>query len=238
MDEKIFCADSLDALKELDDCSINCIVTSPPYNKKGLNGGPKAPGNQIWSKYNIDYNQYADNMDECSYENWMVDVINEMCRVLKDDGSLFFNHKPRRHNNRVHLPTKFIERTDAFIYQVIIWDRKNSPNIRKDHLLPTTEYVYWLCKGKPKSFRHQLENKYISEVWQIPAQRQDIHPAPFPEQIVENCILLSTEKGDLVLDPFCGSGTTLVVANNLERDYMGFDIDSKYIEYSISRIGK
>ena len=96
-------------MSELQDDSIDCIVTSPPYNKTGITGKTNLKiGNQIWNKFNIDYNFYNDNMPEDKYQDWMVSVLNEMHRIIKPNGSIFFNHKPRRFNNKCFLPTDFI----------------------------------------------------------------------------------------------------------------------------------
>jgi len=227
--------DCLEKMGEIPDDSIDCIVTSPPYNKKGLSRQQKT-SNQIWQKYKIDYSSYDDNMPESEYKSWMINIINEMVRVIKPNGSIFFNHKPRRHKNRTHLPTEFIDKTDAKIYQVIIWNRKNSPNIRNDILVPCVEYVYWLTKGKPKVYRNQVDPQYKTEVWNITPQRQRNHPAPFPPQLVENCINLATAEGDLVLDPFMGSGTVAMAANKLNRNWIGIEIDAKYIELCKERM--
>ena len=70
-------------------------------------------------------------MPEDQYQAWMVEFLNQCHRVIKPDGSIFFNHKPRRYKNRCYLPTDFISQSDAQLYQLIIWDRRNSPNIRK-----------------------------------------------------------------------------------------------------------
>ena len=93
--------DCIEGMKELDADSINCIVTSPPYNKKGLLGNVKL-GNQIWGKFNIDYDTYGDDMPEDEYQAWMVALLNECYRVIKPDGSIFFNHKPRRFKSCVN----------------------------------------------------------------------------------------------------------------------------------------
>jgi modification methylase len=99
--------DCLDVMRDIPSDTISCIVTSPPYNKKGLIGKVK-PGNQVWKKFNIDYDSYGDDLSEEDYFQWMINVLNEMKRIIKPDGSIFFNHKPRRHKNKVHLPTDFI----------------------------------------------------------------------------------------------------------------------------------
>jgi len=228
-------SDCIEGLKGLEDNSVNCIITSPPYNKKGLLG-KVTQGNQIWGKFNIDYNTYGDDMPEEEYQSWMVAFLNECHRVIKPDGSIFFNHKPRRYKNRCYLPTDFIQHSNAELYQLIIWDRRNSPNIRNDVLVPCTEHVYWLCKDKPKVFRDAIAAEYKTEVWIISPERQGKHPAPFPEQLVRNCIQLTTQEGDLVLDPFMGSGTTARVSQNLKRKWIGFEIDEKYVNITNDRI--
>ncbi len=227
--------DCLSELKKIESNLIDCIVTSPPYNKKGLIGKVK-PGNQVWKKFNIDYNSYGDNLSEEDYHQWMIDILNEMYRIIKPDGSIFFNHKPRRHRNKVHLPTDFICKSKLDVYQLIIWNRLSSPNIRKDVLLPCTEHIYWLVKGKPKVFKNQIDNKFHSEVWNISPERNSKHPAPFPEKLVENCILLTTEENDLILDPFMGYATTGIVANKFNRDFFGIEIDLEYFEVSKKRL--
>ena len=224
------CADALDELRKLPDSTINTVVTSPPYNKKGIQNGKTQNSNQIWQKHNIDYNEYHDNMPEDEYQSWIIEVINELHRVITPDGSIFFNHKPRRHKNQARLPTEFIHQSKANIYQLIIWNRKNSPNIRKDHLLPNTEHIYWLCKNKPKTFRENIDDRFLGEIWDISPQKQTTHPAPFPPQLVENCILLTTQPDDIVLDPFNGIGTTTSMAQKLGRRYIGYDLDAKYVE--------
>jgi site-specific DNA-methyltransferase (adenine-specific) len=220
--------DCLDIMREIESNSISCIITSPPYNKKGLIGKVK-PGNQVWKKFNIDYNSYGDDLSEEDYKKWMVDVLNEMKRIIKPDGSIFFNHKPRRHQNKVHLPTDFISQSDLDIYQLIIWNRLSSPNIRKDVLLPCTEHIYWLTKGKPKVFKENIGKEFHSEVWVINPDRNTKHPAPFPKKLVENCMLLTTEEGDMCLDPFLGSGTSAIISKKLNRDFIGIEIDEKYM---------
>ena len=229
--EKLILGDCLEVMKTIESDSISCIVTSPPYNKKGLIGKVK-PGNQVWKKFNIDYDSYGDDLSEEEYHQWMINILNEMYRIIKPDGSIFFNHKGRRHKNKLHLPTDFISKSNLDVYQLIIWNRLSSPNIRKDVLLPCTEHIYWLTKSKPKVFKENLPKEYQSEVWVINPYRNSNHPAPFPQRLVENCILLSTEENDLVLDPFLGSGTSAIVSKKINRNYIGIEIDKKYIDLS------
>jgi modification methylase len=234
--QNLILGDCLSEMKKIESDSINTIITSPPYNKKGLSGGKVSLGNQVWKKFNIDYSTYDDNLSEDDYQLWMIDLLNEMKRIIKPDGSIFFNHKPRRNNNRVYLPTEFISKSNLQIYQLIIWNRLSSPNIRKDVLLPCTEHIYWLTKGKPKTSKEKLDKNFHSEVWTINPDKGNSHPAPFPEKLVENCILLSTEVGDLVFDPFLGSGTTAVVSKKLDRNFIGVELDENYLTLSKMRL--
>lgn len=224
--------DCLEGLGKLPDSSIDTIVTSPPYNKKGLSG-KKGVGNQIWKKFNIDYNAYGDDMPEEDYQLWQVEILNECFRVLKDSGSMFYNHKMRRCNNVAINPYDIVKCSKFKLYQLIIWNRKNSPNVRNDHLTPTTEYIFWLVKDKPRVFKSEIPKEFRSEVWDISPQKQKGHPAPFHPLIPEICIKLSTKKGDLILDPFMGSGTTAKKALELERNFIGFEIDQTYLDSGI-----
>lgn len=233
-DINLIVGDCINELKKFKDNSINCIITSPPYNKSFFSKQKKT--NQIWENFKIVYPSYSDDMPIEDYEKWMINFINLSMEKIKPDGSLFLNHKPIRHNNKVYHPLKFILESNANIYQEIIWDRHNSPNIRKDILVPSTERIYWLVKNKPKVYRHNIDKKYISEVWNISAKPSKNHTAPFPELLVENCVNLTTEEHDLVVDPFMGSGTVGVVCKRLNRNFVGVDIDEGYVETSKQRL--
>ena len=102
--------------------------------------------------------------------------------------------------------------------------------------MPCTEHIYWLCKDKPKVYREQVDKAYRGEVWVIPPERQKEHPAPFPPILVETCMKLTTQVGDTVLDPFMGSGTTALVAQNNNREWIGFEIDPQYATITRERL--
>jgi modification methylase len=219
--KQIINIDVLEGLKSIADNSIQTIVTSPPYNKYGL------------SRFNhrkIKYDVYEDNMNEDDYRNWQVEILNELVRVLKPGGSIFYNHKNRRVDCKEFTPHDWIFRSDANLYQTIIWNRNQSPSIFNTFLLPTYEYIFWFTKDRktPKVHRDRLDT--IKDIWNITPSRSKIHPATFPEKLVENCIILTSDEGDLVLDPFAGIGTTLNVADRLGRNSIGFEISKKYTD--------
>ena len=125
---------------------------------------------------------------------------------------------------------------DAQFYQEIIWWRKNTLAMDKRYLFNTTERIYWFSKGKPNVYKEQLPQEYRSDVWHINPDMRNPHPAPFPEKLAELCVLLSTQEGDLVFDPFTGSGTVASVCKNLNRKFTGTEIDAKYVAMAQDRI--
>ena len=219
--------DCMKGLKKLPNDSINCIVTSPPYNKRGLRQGRRV-------HYDVIYDNYDDNMSEEAYQRWQCEFLNEMNRVLKPDGSIFYNHKDRRFGRRDHPPEEFILRSDLTLYQTIIWDRGSTANQNSAFFRPNLEKLFWLTKkssktsSAPKFYRSRLPENFKSTIWRIAPDRRNTHPAPFPSVLAEICILATTDEGDMVLDPFAGSGSTLVAAASLERAFLGFDISRKY----------
>ena len=226
----IYNIDCLKGLKMIKDNSIDCIITSPPYNKVGLRKG-KATQGKRWSNCggNINYDEYDDNMEEEDYQRWQIEILNECYRVLKPSGSMFYNHKVRRYNGQAYFPD-FALKSKFKFYQLVTWNRKASPDGNIRYLLPNTELIFWLVKDKPKVNKKECEFK--TEVWEIPAKPNKNHPAPFPIEVPNNCIDLTTDENDIVLDIFAGSGTTLLSAKNKNRQYIGFEISKNYYNYT------
>lgn len=238
---KIYCCDVLDGLKQLDDESVDLIITSPPYNKAGFNGKNKRTKHCIWNK-TIDYsgNVDVDCMDEEEYEAWQVAILNECFRVLKQDGSMFYNHKVRVKKNQMSFPLEWISESKFNCRQMIVWDRTASPNPDPCRYVPTTELIFWLCKSsKNPKFKRQRDAVFQTEVWRFPADKNTEHPAPFPMVLPDN-IIPSVAQGEkiVVLDPFMGSGTVAISAKKNGCDYIGFEIDEEYIEMANKRISE
>jgi len=236
---KIYKADCITGLKMIDDASIDLIITSPPYNKAGFNGKNKRTKHCIWNK-TIDYGGEvdADNMDEAKYEQWQIEFLNECYRVLKRDGSMFYNHKIRVKHNNISHPIEWISQSKFNCRQIITWDRTNSPNQDTCRYVPTTELIFWLTKSnKNPRFKRSPDALFKTDVWRIPPNKQGKHPAPYPIELPDN-IIPSVSMGEriIVLDPFMGSGTTAVSAIKNGCDYIGFDLLEEYIDMSNERI--
>lgn len=240
---RIYCVDVLEGLRQLDDKSVDLIITSPPYNKTGFNAYStkgKRKGD-IWSKA-IMYGGTADldNMPEDEYEEWQIEFLNECFRVLKDDGSMFYNHKVRVKKNKISFPLEWIDKSKFITRQILVWDRSSSMNMDKCRYIPSTEYIFWLIKQrKNPRFRRADDAKFIAEVWKFAPEKKNSHPAPFPIDLPDN-IIPSVAQGEriLVLDPFMGSGTVAVSAVKHGCDYIGFDKIQEYVDMAEDKLNK
>lgn len=225
----VYKSDCIEYMKSIEDNTFDCIVTSPPYNK-----GSVVVSNSIWDAH-IDYDEYKDDMPQKEYDAWQLNVLNEIYRCIKPSGSVFYNHKVVRKGGACIFP-KFVLESNFNLYQMIIWDRGNSSNIRDLYLLPTTELIFWLTKDRPKV--HKNNAIYRTEVWRFPPSKKNEHPASFPLELPYNCILLTTDENDLVFDPFVGSGTTGVACKMLHRNFIGTDISENYINLANNNISR
>ena len=226
---KIYNMDCLKGLKQLEDNSIDLIITSPPYNL----GKQHHTGNNRFKSYE----EYDDNMPEELYQQWQIEVLNECYRVLKQNGSMWYNHKNRIRNGIQITPYEWILKSNfaRLVKQEIIW-QNGSQNFDKIRFYPMTERVYWLVKdSKTKMFNainhHDL---FTRAEWQ-PVGTKSKFKRAFPEKMVED-IISCFKNANIILDPFSGSGTTCVVAKRMGRQYIGFELDKEYCDLSEERI--
>ncbi len=221
---KFICGNSLDVLRQIPSSSIDCVVTSPPYNKHNR------PGGESWG-HQINYGDYKDSMPEPQYQDWQKSIIKELVRIIKPTGSIFYNHKPRQVDYNVILPTVWL--SEFNIRQIITWKRQGDPNVSPICFLRNTEWIIWIRKDKPK---FNADCFKYSEVWNIPQEMNNNHPAPFPVELPLRCILATTSKGDTILDPYMGSGTTAVACKKTGRNFIGIELNPDYIKMAERRL--
>lgn len=228
---KIFCAESLEFIKQIPDNSINCIITSPPYNK-GFYGKKTPSKHDLWKRRNIEYGEFKDDLEPEKYIKQQTNVLKELVRIVKEDGSIFYNHKSQTYNHKLVFPNYVFKFN---VRQIIIWDRGGTPQLAPIRFLPTTEYIFWITKTniQPKFYR---KGEFKKDVWRINPKPTEEHPAPFPIELAMNCIISTTDKDDIILDPFIGSGTTALAAKQLSRNYIGIDINEKYCEIAKQKL--
>ena len=230
--------DVMEGMKLLPDKSIDIIITSPPYNKAGLNGIAKEHPKDNW-KRTIVYggDMSIDCKPEDEYQRWQIDFLNECERVLKDDGSLFYNHKNRIHKGFIVSPYEWILKSRMRVRQEITWNRGSNNNLAPYRYIPSNEIIFWLTKSKRVSFTRPvgLENKM--ETWNIGFKRNTEHPAPFPLEIPDTILACIPNDGDkIVLDPFMGSGTVAISAIKHNFRWLGFELLGEYVDMANNRI--
>jgi modification methylase len=230
---KLILGDALEKLKELPDESIDCCITSPPYNK----GSAKRNRHKTdsWRRANIDYGLFKDDLPEEKYQDQQKEIIRELVRIIKPSGSIFYNHKYRIVNHKVISPEEWLG--EFIIRQIIIWDRKSSCVLAPIRFMPTTEQIYWITKRRATPY-FTNQGFQFKDVWRISPESGNEHPAPFPEDIPERCIIAACPEKGIVLDPFMGSGTTGIVCKRLNRNFIGIEISPKYFEIAKTRIEK
>lgn len=239
--DKVYCSDSYDYLRNLPDNCIDIVLTSPPYN------------------FGIDYNSTSDVVPWKDYFSRLFDIFKECIRVLKDSGRVIVNVQPLFSD---YIPTHhFI--SNFFIEQGMIWKgeilwEKNNYNCKtcswgswkspsSPYLKYTWEFIEVFCKNSLKKdglcenidITSDEFKKFVNARWSIAPERrmQEYgHDAMFPEELVRRCLKLFSYRGDIVLDPFNGVGTTTRVCKELGRRYIGIDIDETYCEKARHRV--
>lgn len=231
---KIYCEDCLETLARMQDNSIDLIITSPPYNKNAY--ATDKGGDKSWSALRgrqIPYDKYNDAMPPREYEDWQRNVISECLRVLKPNGSLFYNHKDILVGG-VIIPPKWVY--DFPIHQQIIWNRGSSLANDPHYFQPITEYIYWIAKEPKNVFFDKSKATFRQSVWNINFEINTKHPAPFPKTLVGNIIMCCSKEGDVIYDPYMGSGTTALMSTKMGRNYIGSEISQDYVDMANKRI--
>jgi site-specific DNA-methyltransferase (adenine-specific) len=224
--------DCLDILRGLESSSIDCVVTSPPYNQ-GIDKFKPSGMQKDWRWAEKIAAGYFDSMPEEQYQDWQVAILDELYRVVRDGGSVFYNHKLKWRDGNIVHPIDIVRRSKFNLRQEIIWRRDGSLTLNARMFAPCDERIYWLRKG-----RHAWNQSCVGymSVWNINSEKTKIHACAFPVEIPRRCILATTQPDETVLDPFCGSGTTGVACAMEGRNFVGIDIDANNIGNSRTRI--
>lgn len=232
--DSVYQGDCLEVMRSFPDETIGTIVTSPPYNIKNSTGnGLKSNNCGKWPNAALQngYVEHDDSMPHSEYVKWQRECLNEMMRILKQDGVIFYNHKWRVQNGRIQDREEIVRGFP--VRQIIIWQRDGGINFNPGYFLPTYEVIYMIAKPK---FRLVPKANKIGDVWRLSQERNNEHPAPFPVQLAKNCII-STDNGT-VLDPFLGSGTTAIAAKLQNRHWIGIEKSKAYCQLAKLRIEK
>ena len=238
---KIIQGDSEQELKALPDNCIDLIFTSPPYN------------------FGLEYDDSDDAAKWDAYFDKLFSILDECIRVLKYGGRLVINVQPlfSDYIPSHHIVSNHLLNRKMIWKGEILWEKNNysckytawgswkSP--ASPYLKYTWEFIEIFCKGslKKNGDHRNIDitgedfKKWVVAKWSIaPEKNMQFygHPAMFPQELVRRVLLLFSFKGDIVLDPFMGVGTTCVVAKKHQRIYLGIDTSPQYCKTAKNRI--
>lgn len=249
----IYSGDCIDVLNnEIDKKSVDLVFADPPYNLSG--NGLKWKGNKTGGDWYM-VNEEWDKMTALEYLQFTRKWIGACHEALKDHGSIYISCSC--HN--IAEVMIVLKQLDFKIHNVITWQKTNAmPNMTRRVFTHSTEFIVWAVKGKKWIFNYEELRKInperqkdgalkqMRDVWALPLVQgkerlrgkdgRALHPTQKPEEMLKRIIIASSNKDDLVLDPFLGSGTTAFLAKKLGRNWIGIEKNKEYIKMAQNRI--
>lgn len=224
--------DCIKGLQRVKPGRARLIFADPPYNLSGK-GHQTVRGGKLVKCHKGEWDN-VDNFDEFNKE-WLTACF----RALADDGTLWVSGTLHSHPS-VGIALKEL---GMWIINDVVWFKRNAPPIRvTNRFAPSTELIWVAAKSKKYYFDYAEAKringgKQMRNLWDIKAERHvTAHPAEKPETLLQRIISIATKEGDVVIDPFMGSGTTGVVAKQMKRSFLGFENDRKYFAIANKRI--
>lgn len=237
---KIYAMDCVAGMQQyLSDNSVDCVFTSPPYNL-----GRSYRGGEVVKIYDL----YDDDLSQEEYYLFIKRVLAELLRVTKY--YVFFNFQMLTNNKKAYL--QIMGDFKDNIKDVIIWNKKQcEPSIQPTCLSSKFEFIVVFAKKEyctkrsfeRANFNNRIKEKILYNVWEgNSASAKELNTiyssnkAVFPQYLVREFIKNFTREGDIVLDPFMGTGTTAVVCKHERRNYIGFEIEENLIKIAEERL--
>ena len=232
--------DSFKMLKRIEPKSIDMIFADPPYFLSG--DGITCSGGKMVSVKKGNWDEKVSIKEKHLFNKKWIRLCKE---VLKDNGTIWISGT--MHN--IYSIGMALEEEGFKIINNITWKKLNPPpNISCRFFVHSTETILWAKKDLKKAkhkFNYSLMRelnggKQMKDVWESsltkPSEKKcGKHPTQKPMKILERIVLASTDEGDLILDPFNGSGTTGIVANRLNRKYIGIEKEKEFLDLTIRR---
>jgi len=237
---KVIQGDCFDLIKDLDDNSIDLVITSPPYSDI------------------VNYGKSVSIKKPDDYVDWILPLFNEIYRVLKPTGSFILNINDKCNNKLRNtyiydLISRNNKETKLKLYDTYIWYKVSGiPNGGPKRFRNNTEFLFHFVKDvKDIKFymdrvleaatTKEITTKRPDNVFRFKtagASRDNTikHPAPYHKDLPLYFINLLTDENDLVLDPFSGIATTGIACAELNRDFIGYELNESYVKFSIDRL--
>lgn len=242
---KILKGDCIELMNSLPEASVDMIFADPPYNLQ-LGGDLLRPDNSMVDAVNDDWDKFE---SFASYDQFTTEWLKAARRVLKSTGTLWVIGS--YHN--IFRVGATLQNMGFWILNDIIWRKSNPmPNFRGTRFTNAHETLLWVAKDEKarvqfnyEAMKELNEGTQMRSDWVIPicngGERIKIngkkaHPTQKPEALLHRIILSSSGVGDVILDPFFGTGTTGAVAKKLGRNFIGLEMEQDYIDVAQARI--
>jgi modification methylase len=243
---QILSGDCIEQMKALPSRSIDLVFADPPYNLQ-LGTGLTRPDNSKVNGVDDDWDKFS---SFAEYDKFSRAWLLEARRLLKDDGAIWLIGS---YHNIFRLGA-MLQDLGFWILNDIVWRKTNPmPNFRGRRFTNAHETLIWASKSESAKYRFNYdamkalnEDLQMRSDWTLPictgqerlkkGDGQKAHPTQKPESLLHRVILSSTDVGDVVLDPFFGTGTTGAVAKKLGRDFIGIEREREYIAHAKERI--
>lgn len=242
---KVLIGDCIELMESLPEDSVDMIFADPPYNLQ-LGGDLHRPNNTKVDAVDDDWDQFESFK---AYDEFSHRWLKAARRLLKPDGTLWVIGS---YHNIFRVGT-VLQDLGFWMLNDVIWRKTNPmPNFRGRRFTNAHETLIWVAKDKNARYRFNYEamkalndDLQMRSDWTLPIcsgkerlkkDGQKAHPTQKPESLLYRVILSSTEPGDVILDPFFGSGTTGSVARKLGRNWIGLEQDSEYAQIAEARI--
>jgi modification methylase len=244
---QILPGDCVEAMRTLPTASVDMVFADPPYNLQ-LGGDLNRPDGSHVDAVTDHWDQFA---SFAAYDKFTREWLVEARRVLKPDGALWVIGS--YHN--IYRVGAIVQDLGFWLLNDIVWRKSNPmPNFRGTRFTNAHETLLWASMGEKARYHFNYramktlnDELQMRSDWVIPIcggperlkeGKQKVHPTQKPEALLYRVLLATTEKGDVVLDPFFGTGTTGAVAKRLGREWIGCEREAGYRDAAIKRIGK
>ena len=215
--------DCLELMKKIPNKSIDMILTDPPYELENHGGGKtELATRKLVKEKHIDFISKGFNYN---------DVFNEFLRVCKIPNIFIFCS-----NKQVSKVMKWFE-DKKLSTTLLVWNKTNPSPLCNGKYLSDCEFIVYV-RGSGATFNNDTPFEFKKQVYTSPvlSKKQRFHPTQKPLELLERYMLLHSNKDDIVLDPFTGSGSTGVACMNTNRKFIGFELDESYYDIAKKRI--
>jgi site-specific DNA-methyltransferase (adenine-specific) len=242
--DRVVTGDCLEILADIEDDSVDICFADPPFNLEKK------------------YTAYKDQKPDAEYIAWCKEWLGHLVRITKPTGSIFVHNIPKWLTYYASILNEM-----AYFRHWIAWDAMSNPlgktllpahygilfytkaekgfkfyEIRAPHKQCRVCGSYVKDYGGKKDQMHPF-GALVSDVWTDihrirHSVRRDEHPCQLPVPLLERIVLMSTDAGDVVLDPFLGTGTTAIAAKKLGRHFVGIELDPQYVKIATAKLAK